>query len=213
MTARPWMPLYIADYLRDTSHLRALESGAYLHLIMAYWSAGKLPSDDRQLATIAKLTDKEWSRLKPTLAVFFGADFSSHKRIDAELAHTAEVSTKRRAAVEQREIKRRSGDASNDRSNDDTLHTSQRKIDGASAPPEDPKVELFKRGKVVLGPKAGALISKVLKTCGPEDDPKTIAKARAHIETASTKAAPVEWIGRVISQKSTLFEGQIEGII
>lgn len=116
---RPWMPLYIADYLRDTSHLRALESGAYLHLIMAYWISGKLPNDDKQLATIAKLTDREWRAAKLTLAAFFGPEWSSHKRIDAELAKTNSISTKRKAAVEQREIKRRSSDASNDR----TLHT------------------------------------------------------------------------------------------
>lgn len=116
---RPWMPLNIADYLRDTSHLRAAESGAYLHLIMAYWVGGKLPSDDRQLATIAKLTDKEWRAMRPTLEAFFGEGFSSHKRIDKELAKVSEISNKRKAAVEQREIKRRS----NDPSSDDTLNT------------------------------------------------------------------------------------------
>src|SRR6185369_12971862 len=98
------MPLYIADYLRDTSHLRAIESGAYLHLIMAYWLDGKLPNDDRQLATIAKLTDREWKIIKPVLAAFFGPDWSSHKRIDQELTKAAEISNKRKAAVEQREI-------------------------------------------------------------------------------------------------------------
>jgi hypothetical protein len=85
----------------------------------------------------------------------------------------------------------------------------------ASASP-DPKKELFKRGREVLGQKSGALISKVLKTCGDEDDPRSIAKARAHLETASTKAAPVEWIGRIISQKNggyALLEGQVEGIV
>ena len=55
--SRPWMPLYIADYLADTAHLRAPESGAYLHLIMHYWRRGSLPDNDRQLATIAKMTD------------------------------------------------------------------------------------------------------------------------------------------------------------
>jgi uncharacterized protein YdaU (DUF1376 family) len=96
---RIWMPLYIADYLKDTSHLRALESGAYLHLIMAYWLAGCLPSNDRQLATIAKLTDKQWKECKPCLAEFFGPDFSSHTRIDKELLKAADVSAKRKEAA------------------------------------------------------------------------------------------------------------------
>src|SRR5271165_5866696 len=99
---RPWMPLYIGDYLRDTAHLRAAESGAYLHLIMAYWLAGGLPNDDRQLATIARMGDAEWKRAKPVLARFFGSDWTSHKRIDAELAHAIEVSSKRRASALQR---------------------------------------------------------------------------------------------------------------
>lgn len=117
---RPWMPLYIAAYLKNTAHLRALESGAYLHLIMAYWVAGGLPNDDRQLATIAKLSDKEWKACRATLAAFFGPDWSSHDRIDAELSKAEDISNKRRSAVKQREIKR----TSNDPSNDHTLHTS-----------------------------------------------------------------------------------------
>ncbi len=132
---RPWIPLNIADYLRDTSHLRALESGAYLHLIMAYWVSGKLPNDDRQLATITKLSDREWKALRPCLEAFFGEGFSSHRRIDKELAKVAEISNKRRSAVEQREIKRRSNDASSD----DTLNTEhitkeESKDSGAVAP-------------------------------------------------------------------------------
>ena len=99
---RPWMPLYIGDYLRDTAHLRAAESGAYLHLIMAYWQAGGLPNDDRQLATIARMSDAEWKRAKPVLARFFGPGFGSHKRIDAELAHALAVSSKRSASARQR---------------------------------------------------------------------------------------------------------------
>src|SRR3954464_543739 len=103
---RPWMPLNIADYLRDTSHLRALESGAYLHLIMAYWVSGKLPNDDRQLATITKLSDKEWKVLRPCLEAFFGEGFSSHKRIDKELAKVADISKKRSASAIQMHSKK-----------------------------------------------------------------------------------------------------------
>ena len=38
MTSKPWMPLYIADYLADTSHLGAYESGAY-GISQATWDA------------------------------------------------------------------------------------------------------------------------------------------------------------------------------
>lgn len=118
---RPWMPLYVADYIADTAHLGALESGAYLHLIMHYWLNGSLPADDRQLARVARMTDREWKAAKATLQAFFD-DGWTHGRIDKELAKANEVSTSnsdkareaanRRWAKEQ-EIKRQacSGDA------------------------------------------------------------------------------------------------------
>ena len=84
--ARPWMPLYVADYLADTGHLRTIEHGAYLLLIMHYWQNGSLPhSDEAQLARIARMTPKEWSGSRATLAAMFGEDWG-HKRIDQELA-------------------------------------------------------------------------------------------------------------------------------
>ena len=52
---RPWMPLYVADYLANTGRLSAAEHGAYLLLIMQYWT-GRLPDDDTQLARIAWIT-------------------------------------------------------------------------------------------------------------------------------------------------------------
>lgn len=100
------MPLYVTDYLRKTQHLRALESGAYLHLIMAYWAEGGLPNDDRQLATLARMTDAEWKRAKPLIAPFFGPNFSTHERIDFEIARAADVSEKRRSAALQKHGKR-----------------------------------------------------------------------------------------------------------
>lgn len=80
----PWMPLYIADYLADTAHLSAAESGAYLHLIMNYWRHGKLPGDDVSMARIARMSGKEWARSKAILQAFFH-DGWQHKRIDFEL--------------------------------------------------------------------------------------------------------------------------------
>jgi uncharacterized protein YdaU (DUF1376 family) len=95
------MPLYVADYLADTSHLRAAQSGAYLHLIMHYWRKGGLPDDDAQLAAIARMDMDEWQATRPVVQAFF-QDGWRHKRIDAEIEHAAEVSSKRRTAANQR---------------------------------------------------------------------------------------------------------------
>jgi uncharacterized protein YdaU (DUF1376 family) len=92
-----WMPLYVADYLAGTTHLRAIESGAYMHLIMHYWVHGGLPADEHQLAQIAKLTAGEWRRHRATLAAFF-TDGWRHKRIDAELEKSERMRMQRAVA-------------------------------------------------------------------------------------------------------------------
>lgn len=83
---RPWMPWYIADYLADTAHLRAAQSGAYLHLIMHYWQRGGLPSENVQLAAIARMTDSEWKKARPIIEPFFQMPGWKHKRVEEELS-------------------------------------------------------------------------------------------------------------------------------
>lgn len=86
---RPWMPFYVADYLRDTGHLSTLEHGAYLLLIFAYWSNHGLPNNDAQLARIARVSPKQWREVRPTLSAFF-QDGWRHRRIDRELTESEE---------------------------------------------------------------------------------------------------------------------------
>lgn len=109
---RPWMPLYIADYLRKTTHLGALESGAYLHLIMDYWQNDGLPDDDKKLARIAKMTDREWKAAKATLQGFFH-DGWKHERIDGEIREAGRLAEsnagKARGAATKRWAKHNSG--------------------------------------------------------------------------------------------------------
>lgn len=99
--SRPWMPLYVAEYRHDTAHLSAAEHGAYLLLIMHYWTAGGLPDDDRQLARIASMGNAEWRRARPIVQAFFH-DGWRHKRIDVELARAADISSKRSASAKQK---------------------------------------------------------------------------------------------------------------
>ena len=94
---RPWMPLYVGDYLGDTGHLTTAQHGAYLLLMMHYWRKGELPDDDRQLSKITKLPLKTWCEYRAILQDFF-YDRWKHKRIDAELEKMMRVSLKRSIA-------------------------------------------------------------------------------------------------------------------
>jgi uncharacterized protein YdaU (DUF1376 family) len=94
---RPWMPLYVGDYLGDTGHLTTAQHGAYLLLMMHYWRKGELPDDDRQLSKITKLPLKTWCDYRATLQDFFHEGWK-HKRIDVELAKMVRVSEKRAIA-------------------------------------------------------------------------------------------------------------------
>ena len=67
----PWFPLYPGDYLRDTMGLTTEQHGAYLLLLMAYWSNGPLPDDDHYLANVTKLPIETWTAYRPTLSQYF----------------------------------------------------------------------------------------------------------------------------------------------
>jgi uncharacterized protein YdaU (DUF1376 family) len=95
VSSPPWMPLYIGDYRADTTHLNAVQHGAYLLLIMHYWQQAGLPDDDQQLARIACMSIGEWRKHRAVLRAFFGEGWR-HKRIDREIEQ-AVVKYRRRA--------------------------------------------------------------------------------------------------------------------
>lgn len=82
-----WMPLYIGDYLRDTTRLSTEQHGAYLLLIMDYWTHGSLPDDDEALAQITRLQPSAWKKHRAAIARMFQVADGEwhHKRIDEEL--------------------------------------------------------------------------------------------------------------------------------
>jgi uncharacterized protein YdaU (DUF1376 family) len=127
MSKRPWMPLYIADCLSDTEHLSAAETGAYMMLIMHYWKNGGLNFDDEQIRRLSRMTTKEWKRSRDTIAALFGPKWT-HKRVEAELAKAADISTKRRTAFNSRRDRRSfdpTNEDTNEGSNDDDLYASR----------------------------------------------------------------------------------------
>lgn len=95
-TTKVWMPLYIADYIADTTRLTTEQHGAYLLLIMDYWRNGPLPDDDAALANITRLPVPAWKKHRATLARMFQVEGGEwrHKRIDAERQEAEENSFK-----------------------------------------------------------------------------------------------------------------------
>jgi uncharacterized protein YdaU (DUF1376 family) len=87
-----WMPMYWGDYLGDTGHLTTTEHGVYLLLIAHYWMHRGLPTDDRQLRRIAKISSHQWKKIREVIAPYFSADWK-HKRIEQELANATAIGT------------------------------------------------------------------------------------------------------------------------
>ena len=105
----PWLPLYPGDYLRDTMGLTTEQHGAYMLLIMAYWSSGgPLPDDDQFLASVTRLPIDRWISCRPVMQTFFTIEPIAiaiangiangiaksqwrHGRIDAELQRTSKI--------------------------------------------------------------------------------------------------------------------------
>lgn len=134
MSARPdhFMPLYIGDYLADTSLLTRDQHGGYLLLIMTYWrNRGPLPDDDQALAAATRSTPAEWKRLRPVLARYFKVADGvwRHGRIDDELQradekYAARVNASRKANGVRHGVRNgdRDGDRNGDRNGDANGH-------------------------------------------------------------------------------------------
>jgi uncharacterized protein YdaU (DUF1376 family) len=111
--SRPWMPLYVGDYLVDTLDLRAEESGVYLLMLMIAWRRpdGALPNDmkwlQRALAScVNDMHGNRFNRLVPPLLERFfvlGEDGKfRNKRLTKERERAENFSEKQRENAEKR---------------------------------------------------------------------------------------------------------------
>lgn len=103
MTRKPddWMPLHIGKYLANTTRLTRDQHGAYLLLLMAYWTnGGPLDADDAELAATARATPAEWKRLRPVLVKFFTEEGGKwhQKKADKELTKAVALTEAKAAA-------------------------------------------------------------------------------------------------------------------
>lgn len=96
--SKAWMPLYIGDYLGDTSHLTQGQHGAYLLLIMHCWRHGMLPIDREAVYRLGRaVTVDEKKAVEVIIDEFFVEvdGVHSQKRVTKELARTNALYDKR----------------------------------------------------------------------------------------------------------------------
>jgi uncharacterized protein YdaU (DUF1376 family) len=96
-----WMKFNVGDYLAETMHLSTLQHGIYVLLIMHYFKRGGLPTDERELARIAKVSMPHWHRSAGAVLDLFMVDPDGtyrHSRIDSERESARVISERRQAA-------------------------------------------------------------------------------------------------------------------
>ena len=105
-----WMPFDCHAYLDDTAHLTTLEHGAYMLLIMHYWTTGKAIPLSKNLSKISEKFEKilqnisrvsayQAAKISPTIIQFFAIEdgMLKHRRIDQEIS---ESNARRQSAAE-----------------------------------------------------------------------------------------------------------------
>ncbi|MDX0276728.1 DUF1376 domain-containing protein [Sinorhizobium meliloti] len=88
MSERPFMQLYVSDFIGDTLHVSTEQIGAYMLLLMAMWNAGgRLPNDDAKLARVVRMSVKKWKAIEDDLLGFFDVTDGEihHNRLTKEL--------------------------------------------------------------------------------------------------------------------------------
>lgn len=101
MSERPFMQLYVSDFVGDTLRLSAELVGAYMLLLMAMWNAdGELLNDDEELSLVARIPVERWPAAWAKLAPFFTIEGGkiTHGRLTSELEKFARKSAARKEA-------------------------------------------------------------------------------------------------------------------
>ena len=90
-----YMPFWVGDYLRDTTHLTAQRHGIYTLLIFHYWSNECLPSDIEEIYMITKAFNDSVKKDTDYILQHFFTDNYKHERIEQSLADSKNKYQKR----------------------------------------------------------------------------------------------------------------------
>lgn len=103
----PAFPFYAADWLADmeVATMTLAQKGAYVDLLCYQWREGALPNDPGRLATMLRVTRREFSKkLWPALERFFPDSGEKNRR-------NLRLERERAAMLDVREMRRKSADS------------------------------------------------------------------------------------------------------
>ncbi len=128
---RPYrFSINLSDHVADTVHLSATEQGAYMRLLFSYWRSGPLRDDDKTLARITGMTEREWSNVRQLIKPFFDVQGGTwiHWRLDQEIeaAYKAINGNRDRTAAATAARKQQRNDQRHDQRN--VAHENQRNV-------------------------------------------------------------------------------------
>jgi uncharacterized protein YdaU (DUF1376 family) len=220
MTDTPYMPLWIRDFVGDTTHLTAEETGAYILLLGAMWLRGGTldTSDMSDLCRMARVHPSRWSRVWLRLLPFFTVVDDKtliQKRLADELKRTSGIreANSQKATLGWRTRRNKNNKLAPDEhiiSNVSHTHThikedSVAKATGA-APLLDFKKEAFRKGVNMLvaegvpEKQARSLVGKWRKLSGGDDE------ALVELLDRAADVDPVvlaEWMGAALNNSVT----------
>jgi uncharacterized protein YdaU (DUF1376 family) len=242
MAEFPALPLWTDAYLGDTTHLNALQHGAYLLLLMTAWrsSSCSLPDDDKLLGRYARCSAAQWRALRPVLVEFFTVENGRWTQGRLTDEFQAAVDRREKAAANGRAsaLKRKGrhsakrkqsvngATAKREPSVNLTINPEHSSEDKSSAaePPQlahDPVKELFELGVAILveggatDKRARSLLGKWRKA--KKNDGDVLA---ALLECrAKAISDPVEWLekrlasARYVSASGYEYRGDDEAVI
>ena len=99
-----WMPLYVTDFIADTTNLTASQGWAYINLLCAMWRTedGTLPHDADTLARVGKVHRPRWAKVWGAIKSLFDVDGDrvTSASLQAELGKANALIVTRRAAAQ-----------------------------------------------------------------------------------------------------------------
>jgi uncharacterized protein YdaU (DUF1376 family) len=98
-----WMPLYVVEFIADTTNLTASQGWAYIDLLCAMWRSdeGTLPNDEATLAKVGKVHPPRWVKVWAAIKHLFDidADRVTSVPLQQQLGKANAIIVSRRAAA------------------------------------------------------------------------------------------------------------------